>query len=95
MTIFLLALIGTLIVMAILVEGRLGFGRREALIGSGFVRGFVDYLMLNYLPSPAPLAAGNGSSGHSPSAECVCSPPQVLFLPRGGRNIRKRFEHLN
>jgi len=49
MIIFLLALIGTLIVMAILTIGRLGFGRREAFDGQKFSRWFAAYFVLNYI----------------------------------------------
>jgi hypothetical protein len=49
MTIFLLALIGTLIVMAVLTVGRLWFGRRETLDLRQFLRWFLRYLIFNYL----------------------------------------------
>lgn len=49
MVIFLLALIGTLIVMAILTIGRLGFGRREAFDRGKFVRWFISFAVVNYL----------------------------------------------
>jgi len=49
MIIFLLALIGTLIVMAVLTIGRLGFGRREAFDGQKFSRWFAAYFVLNYI----------------------------------------------
>src|SRR2546421_10613840 len=49
MIIFLLALIGTLIVMAILTIGRLGFGRREAFDRRQFSRWFAAYFGLNYI----------------------------------------------
>jgi hypothetical protein len=49
MIILLLALIGTLIVMAILSIGRLAFGRRETFIARKFVRWFVGYFVFNYL----------------------------------------------
>src|SRR5438270_4490885 len=49
MIIFLLALIGTLIVMAILTIGRLGFGRREAFDRQKFSRWFAAYFVLNYI----------------------------------------------
>src|SRR5437868_11819263 len=49
MIIFLLALIGTLIVMAILTIGRLGFGRREAFDRRKFSRWFAAYFVLNYI----------------------------------------------
>ena len=49
MIIFLLALIGTLIVMAILTIGRLGFGRREAFDRRKFSRWFAGYFVLNYI----------------------------------------------
>ncbi len=51
MVIFLLALIGTLIVMAILTVGRLGFGRSEVLVWRKFVRWFIGYAIFNYLIS--------------------------------------------
>src|SRR6266516_2818519 len=49
MVIFLLALIGTLIVMAILTIGRLGFGRREAFNRGKFTRWFIIFAIINYL----------------------------------------------
>src|SRR3989442_4196537 len=49
MVIFLLALIGTLIVMAILTIGRLGFGRREAFNRGKFTRWFITFAIINYL----------------------------------------------
>jgi hypothetical protein len=49
MIIFLLALIGTLIVMAILTIGRLGFGRREAFNRRKFLNWFAGFFVLNYL----------------------------------------------
>src|SRR2546426_5617077 len=49
MVIFLLALIGTLIVMAILTIGRLGFGRREAFNRGKFTRWFISFAVVNYL----------------------------------------------
>src|SRR2546428_9482597 len=49
MIIFLLALIGTLIVMAILSIGRLGFGRREAFDRRKFFNWFAGFFVLNYL----------------------------------------------
>ncbi len=49
MNIFLLALIGTLIVMAILVIGRLGFGRREAFDARRFMRWFAWYFVINFV----------------------------------------------
>src|SRR5258708_7643703 len=49
MNIFLLALIGTLIVMAILVIGRLGFGRREAFDARRFIRWFAWYFVINFV----------------------------------------------
>ena len=49
MIIFLLALIGALIVMAILTIGRLGFGRREAFDRRKFIRWFVGYFVFNYI----------------------------------------------
>ena len=49
MVIFLLALIGTVIVMAILTIGRLGFGRREKFDGRKFVRWFGWFFVINYL----------------------------------------------
>src|SRR5713226_3022549 len=49
MIIFLLALIGTLIVMAILAIGRLGFGRREAFNSRKFITWFAWFFVINYL----------------------------------------------
>jgi hypothetical protein len=49
MNIFLLALIGTLIVMALLVIGRLGFGRREAFDARRFTRWFAWYFVINFV----------------------------------------------
>ncbi len=49
MIILLLALIGALIVMAILSIGRLAFGRRELFIARKFVRWFIGYFIFNYL----------------------------------------------
>lgn len=49
MVIFLLALIGTIIVMAILSIGRLGFGRREKFDGRKFFRWFAWFFVINYL----------------------------------------------
>src|SRR5713101_3406076 len=49
MNIFLLALIGTLIVMALLVIGRLGFGRREAFDARRFIRWFAWYFVINFV----------------------------------------------
>ncbi len=49
MVVFLLALIGSLIVMGILTLGRLGFGRREAFNSRKFVRWFVGFFVFNYV----------------------------------------------
>jgi hypothetical protein len=49
MVIFLLALIGTVIVMAILTIGRLGFGRREAFNRRKFFNWFAAFFVVNYL----------------------------------------------
>jgi len=49
MAIFLLALIGTLIIMAILTIGRLGFGRREKFNARRFSTWFARYFVFNYL----------------------------------------------
>ena len=49
MNIILLALIGTLIVMAILVIGRLWFGRREAFNRQRFIRWFAWYFVINFV----------------------------------------------
>lgn len=49
MVIFLLALIGTLVVMAVLMVGRLWFGRRETLDKPKFLGWFLRYAVLNYL----------------------------------------------
>ena len=51
MNIFLIALIGTLIVMFILVIGRLGFGRREAFNAARFFRWFAWYFVINFVLS--------------------------------------------
>ena len=48
MIILLLALIGALLVMAILSIGRLAFGRRELFIARKFVRWFLGYFVFNY-----------------------------------------------
>ncbi|GER86998.1 hypothetical protein KDW_11600 [Dictyobacter vulcani] len=49
MVIFLLALIATLIVMACLTIGRLGFGRKEPFNASSFGRWFLGYFIFNYV----------------------------------------------
>jgi hypothetical protein len=49
MIIFLLALIGAVIVMAILSIGRLGFGRREKFDARRFLRWFGWYFIVNYV----------------------------------------------
>ncbi|HWZ19433.1 MAG TPA: hypothetical protein VNW73_11595 [Ktedonobacteraceae bacterium] len=49
MIILLLALIGALIVMAILSIGRLAFGRRELFIARSFARWFIGYFIFNYI----------------------------------------------
>jgi hypothetical protein len=49
MNIFLLALIGTIIVMAILSIGRLAFGRREKFDRRRFVPWFIRYAIFNYI----------------------------------------------
>jgi hypothetical protein len=49
MVIFLLALIGTIIVMAVLTIGRLGFGRREAFNSRKFLTWFAWYFVINYI----------------------------------------------
>jgi len=49
MVIFLLALIGTVIVMAILSIGRLGFGRREKFNRRKFIPWFGWFFLLNYI----------------------------------------------
>lgn len=51
MVIFLLALIGTVVVMAILTIGRLAFGRREKFDGRRFFTWFGWYFVINYLIS--------------------------------------------
>jgi hypothetical protein len=48
MIILLLALIGALIVMAILSIGRLAFGRRELFIARKFARWFLGFFIFNY-----------------------------------------------
>ncbi|MEO8970727.1 MAG: hypothetical protein ABI406_03895 [Ktedonobacteraceae bacterium] len=49
MVIFLLALIGAIVVMAILSIGRLGFGRREVFNRRKFFRWFAWYFVINYV----------------------------------------------
>lgn len=49
MNIFLLALIGTLIVMALLTIGRLGFARREKFSARQFFPWFARYFVFNYI----------------------------------------------
>lgn len=49
MIILLLALIGTIIVMAILTIGRLGFGRSEPFKARNFFRWFIRYFIFNYI----------------------------------------------
>ncbi len=49
MIVLLLALIGAIIVMAILTIGRLAFGRREPFVARKFVRWFIGYFIFNYL----------------------------------------------
>jgi len=49
MIILLLALIGAIIIMAILTIGRLGFGRREAFVPRKFIRWFVGYFVFNFI----------------------------------------------
>jgi hypothetical protein len=49
MIILLLALIGAILVMAILSIGRLAFGRRELFIARKFVRWFIGYFVFNYI----------------------------------------------
>lgn len=49
MIIFLLALIGTLFVMAVLTIGRLVFGRKEQFNGRSFLWWFVRYFVFNYI----------------------------------------------
>lgn len=49
MNIFLLALIGTLIVMALLTIGRLGFARREKFSARRFFPWFARYFVFNYI----------------------------------------------
>ena len=49
MVMFLLALIGTVVVMAILSIGRLGFGRREVFNWRKFFRWFAWYFVINYV----------------------------------------------
>ena len=49
MVVFLLALIGSLIVMGILTLGRLGFGRREAFNSRKFARWFIGFFVFNYV----------------------------------------------
>ena len=49
MIVLLLALIGTVIVMAILTIGRLGFGRRETFVARKFLRWFISYSIFNFV----------------------------------------------
>src|SRR5579863_1812907 len=49
MIVFLLALIGTVIVMAILTIGRLGFGRREKFEVRRFAKWFGWFAVINYI----------------------------------------------
>lgn len=49
MIIVLLALIGAIIVMAILTVGRLGFGRREKFVVQKFFRWFAWYFVFNFI----------------------------------------------
>src|SRR3984893_13996498 len=49
MGIFLLALIGAIVVMAILTIGRLVFGRSEKFDQRKFIRWFIGYFIFNYL----------------------------------------------
>ncbi len=51
MVIFLLALIGTLVVMIVLTFGRLVFGRRELFKRQTFIRWFISYFIVNYILS--------------------------------------------
>lgn len=51
MIILLLALIGTVIVMAILTIGRLGFGRSEPFDRKKFLRWLIRYFIFNYIVS--------------------------------------------
>src|SRR5579875_569904 len=51
MIILLLALIGTIIVMAILTIGRLGFGRSEPFDSRKFLRWFIRYFIFNFILS--------------------------------------------
>ncbi len=52
MIVLLLALIGAIIVMAILTIGRLGFGRREPFVARKFIRWFIGYFIFNFLLEP-------------------------------------------
>src|SRR5207237_10078780 len=49
LVIFLLALIGTLVVMAILAIGRFGFARRETFDARKLSRWFLTFFIVNYL----------------------------------------------
>lgn len=49
MIVLLLALIGAIIVMAILTIGRLAFGRRETFVAKKFWRWFIGYSIFNFL----------------------------------------------
>src|SRR5437868_2382751 len=55
MIVLLLALIGAIIVMAILTIGRLAFGRREPFVARKFIRWFIGYFIFNFLLSLAIL----------------------------------------
>src|ERR1700730_11010874 len=49
MIVLLLALIGAIIVMAILTIGRLAFGRRETFVARKFLRWLIGYSIFNFL----------------------------------------------
>ena len=49
MIVLLLALIGAIIVMAILTIGRLAFGRREIFVARKFLRWLIGYSIFNFL----------------------------------------------
>lgn len=59
MILFLYALIGTVVVMALLCVGRLWFGRREQFNARRFTRWFIWYFVINYVISFLILYFGN------------------------------------
>lgn len=63
MIIFLLALIGTLVVMVVLTVGRLWFGRRETVDKRKFLGWFLRYFVFNYLFSLLILSLSTSLDG--------------------------------